>query len=93
MKLRDWFRMKKEKRAARRRAKLERKLGIEHVEPTEPIENLDPIEELEPEEAAPADRAQEGEQPPSRFTEEYKEFLKKQAEIKEEEYVPLREER
>ncbi|MCR5808915.1 MAG: hypothetical protein K6G56_05080 [Clostridiales bacterium] len=86
MKLKEWFRIKKEKRAARRQAKLERKLGIAHEEPVSegPVpEELIP-EEIVPEDVIPEehDRASEGEMPASRFTEEYREFLKKQEAVK-----------
>lgn len=63
MKLKDWFRVQKEKRAERRRERLERKLGRDAV--------------LIPE----LDADTEGvEQPESRFTEEYREFLEKREE-------------
>jgi hypothetical protein len=63
MKIKDWFKVKKEKRAAKKMAKVERKL----VEEPEEFEQLG------------ADTAGL-EQPETRFTEEYREFLEKEEE-------------
>ena len=64
MKLKDWLRAKKEKRAAKKQDKLVRKLAAESPEP----ELLDAdTEGIEP--------------PETRFTDEYREFLEREAAI------------
>ena len=98
MKLRDWFRMKKQKREERRREKLARKLGNAAEAPAPEAEELEAAE-AEAEEAVerrieaapepldfdPADINA----PESRFTEEYGEFIKEQAPLRESDAVRL----
>ena len=102
MKLKEWFEVKRQKRIARRQERLTRKLAAESPElPKNELENEEPeapecIERKlvngEPE-LQPLGADTEGiVQPESRFTDEYREFLKQQeearatAEIKREEF-------
>ena len=68
MKIKDWFIAKKEKRTARRLAKQQEKLERSLGA------DLHEIEPFEPD-------TEDIEQPETRFTEEYREFLKREAEI------------
>ena len=93
MKLKEWFEVKRQKRIARRQERLARKMAAESPEPveTKPLENEEPespecIERKlvngEPE-LQPLGADTEGIiQPESRFTEEYREFLKRQEEAR-----------
>lgn len=78
MKLKEWIMARKKKRAAKKREKMARKLGGEAVQLEPMPEEAEQLERDLGEHAELRDLDAEPEAPKSRFTEEYKEFLKAQ---------------
>lgn len=108
MKLRDWFRSRKEKREERRRERLARRHGgepeagaqPERAVGTEPDEPAEPERKIPSEQGTPSEPAQyfeaftEGIEPPaSRYTEEYREFIAKERQAADGDGPVTREER